>query len=152
MLTATNSWGTVIGFGNSFFSAANFANPSTMGPKSVPLLPKKYLIPRARRISKYAWATVSTGKVRFVSIKGLLKGAPPRVLSDPIAFSGKCLQKMPIDQGLYLTGLCFQPCCLRRSLREEDLIDNRYGGGDRGAFFLSGVWPSGYRRPSGAQL
>ena len=47
--------------GNSFFSAANFANPSTIGPKSVPLLPKKYLIPRARRISKYAWPTVSTG-------------------------------------------------------------------------------------------
>src|SRR5262249_58446299 len=150
MLTATNSWGTVIGLGCGFFSAANFANPSTMGPKSVPLLPKKFLSPRARRISKYAWATFSTGTViiRFVSIKG----APPRVLSDPIAFSGKCLQKMPIDQGLYLTGLCFQPCCLRRSLREEDLIDNRYGGGGRGAFFLSGVWPSGYRRPSGAQL
>jgi hypothetical protein len=40
----------------------------------VPLLPKKYLIPRARRISKYAWPTVSTGTVigLFISIDLLL--------------------------------------------------------------------------------
>jgi hypothetical protein len=34
-----------------------------IGPKSVPLLPKKYLIPRARSTSKYACPMVSTGTV-----------------------------------------------------------------------------------------
>jgi len=54
-----------------FLSAANFAKASMIGPKSVPLLPKKYLIPRARRISKYACPTVSTGIVTdlFVSMR-----------------------------------------------------------------------------------
>src|SRR5690349_12951386 len=63
MLTATNSWATVIGLGNSFLSAASFASPSMIGPKSVPLLPKKYLMPRARSASRYACPTVSTGIV-----------------------------------------------------------------------------------------
>ena len=61
MLTATNSWGTVIGLGNSFFSAANFARPSIIGPKSVPLLPKKYLTPRARRVVYLINLTNPTG-------------------------------------------------------------------------------------------
>src|SRR5882672_9739879 len=74
MLTATNSCGTVIGIGWVFLSAANFAKASMIGPKSVPLLPKKYLIPRARRISKYACPTVSTGIVTdlVISMKLLL--------------------------------------------------------------------------------
>jgi hypothetical protein len=52
MLTATNSCGTVIGLGRSLPSATNFAKASTSGPKSVPALPKKYSMPRARSSSR----------------------------------------------------------------------------------------------------